>query len=223
MIPSEFHYRTLMIRHGDQVATAFAYDRNGRQYIVSARHVLEAFGEAATLGVMHDGVFKSLQARLVGHADNGIDVSVVAADDWAVKIPDEKFNNSAGVYYSQEVYFLGFPFGLYGNLGEIFNLFPHPFVKRAIVSSLGSPQAPMFLDGINNEGFSGGPVIARQPDGKLSIVGIISGYRARSRMVLHKGNDTGLAVDENTGLIAAHHIARAVELMDANPIGRPLS
>ena len=41
MVPSNALQRTLYIRRSDSVGTAFTVDRNGRQYIVTARHVVD--------------------------------------------------------------------------------------------------------------------------------------------------------------------------------------
>lgn len=34
----------------------------------------------------------------------------------------------------------------------------------------------LFLDAHNNKGFSGGPVVAIQPNGKIVLVGVVSNY-----------------------------------------------
>ena len=63
-----------------------------------------------------------------------------------------------GIVWGQDAYFLGFPFGIGFDLGGG----SLPFVKKAIVSGLYKSingVSLVLLDGINNPGFSGGPVV----------------------------------------------------------------
>lgn len=87
---------------------------------------------------------------------------------------------------------------------------------------LGTPgESPLYLDGINNPGFSGGPVIASQLGigGHMAIVGVISGYRTNAGTFLFEDMDTGLLARENSGLILATYIGQVLRTIDANPIG----
>lgn len=128
--------------------------------------------------------------------------------------------------YGQDVYFLGFPFGDGLELGEMNNHYPAAFVKRAIISGINSGGRPsiVYLDGHNNPGFSGGPVVARNPETNvLEVISIISGYRFTSEQIQHRGSpipDT--SVNINTGIIISYGICHAREIMSANPIGYPL-
>jgi len=55
---------------------------------------------------------------------------------------------------SQELFFLGFPFGLFTD-ATLKDGFPTPFVKKATLSAFGGTPAfqMLFLDGINNLAF----------------------------------------------------------------------
>ena len=82
----------------------------------------------------------------------------------------------------------------------------------------------MLLDGHNNPGFSGGPVIF-SPYGQLQdvrVAGVISGYKFAWDKVFIQDTETDLAVKYNTGIIIAYSIEYAVELIRANPIGAPV-
>lgn len=213
-----------MLRCGDHVGTAFAYDRDGRQYIVTAKHLVAEFGPKTPLHALHDKSWKALPAKLVGHGAEGCDVSVFAAEEFAVRVEGELFSNDRNIIYGQEVHFLGFPLGMFGDIGELLGHFPLPYVKRAILSSMTMDgSGVMVLDGINNPGFSGGPIIGKVGAvGALAILGVVSGYTAADSNVLFKDKDTGLIVRENTGLIRAFHIVKALDLIDANPVGQRL-
>jgi hypothetical protein len=224
MIPNEFTGRTFLIQCGSQQGTAFTYDRGGRQYIVTARHLISELSARTPFLLSHAGKWLEVPATVVGVGGGEVDIAVLASKGWATRTNGEVFQNNANIVYGQDVYFLGFPFGMFSDVGEFTSRFPLPFVKKAIMSamSLGSNEA-MYLDGINNPGFSGGPVIGKLGAiGPLAIMAVISGYNAADAKVLHKANDTGLIVRENTGLIRAFHIGSAHALIDANPIGEPL-
>ncbi len=60
---------------------------------------------------------------------------------------------------SQDAFFLGYPFGMGTYIHEVQ---AWAFVKKGIISSFGKLGGVrrIFLDGMNNPGFSGGPVVA---------------------------------------------------------------
>lgn len=222
MIPGEIIQRVIHVGWRDGTATAFAYDRDGRQYVVTARHVVEGFDGSEPLMVMHDKNWRPLTCRVVGHHPED-DLSVLATDGYWAHYPNAPRNTNQGIHLGQDAYFLGFPHGWYGDVGFVNGGYPVPFAKRAIVSGFGPGTEPFFLDGHNNPGFSGGPVIAvDRVNNELSIVGVVSGYRWAPKRVKHAGRETELLIEENTGLISAVYIARANDLIDANPIGREI-
>jgi hypothetical protein len=79
------------------------------------------------------------------------------------------------------------------------------------------------LDGINNAGFSGGPVIVGT-DNDLKIVAVISGYSLEPTDVI-RGDPKAAAdgpkntVGVNSGFILAYDISHAVDLIKKNPTG----
>jgi hypothetical protein len=90
------------------------------------------------------------------------------------------------IIYGQDVYFLGFPYGMSMKLPQDFNKgYPFPLVKKGIFSTLPEEVNDLrrfFLDGMNNPGFSEGPCLhipeklkaqGRYPP---NICGIIKGY-----------------------------------------------
>lgn len=78
----------------------------------------------------------------------------------------------------QQVSFLGFPYGIYSSFpdGRV-----APFVKSGTMSAMDSSKPDaliMYIDGFNNPGFSGGPILYW--DYKLNryqIFGVVKGYR----------------------------------------------
>lgn len=100
-----------------------------------------------------------------------------------------------------------------------------PLVKKGIVSSFlfENPRKVLLLDGHNNPGFSGGPVIYRNAyDNSLRIAAIISSFRYEIINAEHQNNVTDIQIKTNTGIIISYGIEAAIELIKANPIGLEL-
>jgi hypothetical protein len=141
---------------------------------------------------------------------------------------------SAGLLLGQTMYFLGFPFGLPID-GRTLNYgYPLPLVKSGVCSAFLTPEKEyslVLIDGINNPGFSGGPIVfVDQSTKKLKVAGVVRGYRPQEDKVLrkvprNKGSrentlvDTDLVVQSNTGIVVGFDIRSAVDAIKKNPIG----
>ena len=82
-----------------------------------------------------------------------------------------------------EGFFMGFPYGLStSDRGNTNAGFPLPLLKKAVFSgnSLMNDIYVLLLDGHNNPGFSGGPVLfkdrLKSGDNKYHLIGVISAY-----------------------------------------------
>lgn len=213
--------RTFQLSFGKGQGTCFTIDYDNRQYIVTARHLVEPIIDSATIRIKHETVWKDCPVNLVGHGEREVDISVLAA---GVQIsPKHPLPpTAAGLTLGQDVYFLGFPYGLTSEVGELNQNFPFPFVKKATLSTFDTKTNPFFLDGHNNPGFSGGPVVfseAGKPANQLSVAAVISGYHPRMEPVYLEGKHTLLEFEYNTGIIVAYGINHAVGLISQNPIG----
>jgi len=125
---------------------------------------------------------------------------------------------SKGVIYGQDVYFLGFPYGLLGRCAFGPDGFPLPFVKRATVSLFDG--AMFLLDGNNNPGFSGGPVVFTEPQSnRYKVAAVISGFQSVPEPVYKGSDQTALTYKYNTGIIVTYTIDGALKLIEENPIG----
>ena len=81
----------------------------------------------------------------------------------------------------------------------------------------------VILDGHNNRGFSGGPVVFTEPNrNEFKVAAIISGYLPVEEPVHGGAEDADLWYQYNTGLIVADAIDPALDLIRANPIGYEL-
>jgi hypothetical protein len=127
-------------------------------------------------------------------------------------------------YFGQDVYFLGFPFGLGAEVGEANRHFPVPFIKKAVLSSIvNDPSGAriLYLDGHNNPGFSGGPVVFSPPPriDDMRVASVVSGYRFDPQPVFLGDHETALVARHNTGIIITYAVSHAVDVIRGNPVG----
>jgi hypothetical protein len=130
-----------------------------------------------------------------------------------------------GLIWGQDVFFLGFPYGWSSDIGTINRNFPMPFVKKAILSCMQTNNIHcLFLDGHNNPGFSGGPVVFKEPNKQdYKVAAIISGYRYTKEPIFSGEDQLPLEYRYNTGIIVSYGIKHAVDLINSNPIGSEIT
>lgn len=210
-----------MLKYGDATSTGFTIDVDERQYLVTAKHVVADLQGEDQIEVHSNRNWMGLNVQLVGHAPKEIDVSVLAVERLLTppNLPMEP--TFSGVFYGQDAYFLGFPYGWTGTYIQGEGGFPFPFVKRATVSLL--DKGKLYLDGHNNPGFSGGPVVFNNPKNRsFKAAAVISSYAAVPEPVLWRGQEADLTYDENTGIIEAFAMTWATDLIADNPIGHAI-
>jgi hypothetical protein len=225
VISTNILLRTFHIKYGEGTGTCFTIDIDSKQYLVTAKHVVDGFPQQGTIDLYHDGGWRNVTAKLVGHADENIDITVLSLD-FQISPPHPLPASEAEIYFGQNVYFLGFPYGLSPEVGDLNRNFPMPFVKGAILSSIVNEGGVscLFLDGNNNPGFSGGPVVFTPPNNltDLRVAAVVSGYRFDMQPVYLQQQPTELAYRQNTGIIITYGIRHAVDLIKKNPIGFPI-
>lgn len=232
MITTNVFRRIFHVRSGKASGTAFAIDRNGKQYMVTARHVIEDIASIDRIDIYHEKRWKTVSVDIVGVSADGVDVAVLAcsiqlAPPWPLEA------SSRELIYGQPVYFLGFPFGWRWEIGpkKLNRDFPMPFVKSGIFSASDEALSIIYIDGHGNRGFSGGPVVFR-PNGRLSgdfrVAGIVSHYpvpilepivNEQGCTIVNQDNNPVAFFQENPGIVVASGIKHATALIDANPIG----
>jgi len=127
MITTNVIQRTFHISIENSTGTCFTIDVDGKQYLVTAKHLVEQIKNTAKIRIYHENQWKDLQVTLVGHCEGNIDISVMAAG-FQLSPTFELEPTSGGMIYGQDVYFLGFPYGMAGQVGELNRDFPLPFV-----------------------------------------------------------------------------------------------
>lgn len=223
MITSNVYQRVFYLQYMDSTGTCFALDIDMKQYIVTARHVVDGIKDRDKVSIFYKNQWHIGDVRVIGMGSNedlSNDIAILAVEHRvAPAVPLEA--TSAGVVYGQDVFFLGFPYGLYTDT-EIMRGFPLPLVKKGTMSGSLGQQEVFLLDGQNNPGFSGGPVVftpVGSPKLEYRVMGVVSAYRCQEGDVYYKGKPTGLKHAENAGIILAPSIKRVTDLIAKNPVG----
>ena len=231
MITANAIQRTFHIKRGDASGTAFAIDRASRQYLVTARHVVEGITSGDTIAVFHGSRWKNVTVDVIGIGTADVDVAVLSCPTQLAPI-HPLAASADGLAYGQPVYFLGFPFGWDGGAESMNRDFPMPFVKAGIVSAIiGGNPSQIYIDAHGNKGFSGGPVVfvpIGQPQNKIQVAVIVANYptllqepivdKSGNPIVNNHGEPAGF-FRENPGFVVAMDIRHAIDLIDRNPTG----
>jgi trypsin-like peptidase len=235
--------RTVMIQSRYGRGSAFSIDVDQREYWITAKHILTGaqhppYGaitirEAALSILDPDGTRERWLPVTFSIIDPGkdSDIVVLAAPTLLFNNPLPRVGTTDSFMLGTDCEFLGFPYGggwrATWDFGAVMWM---PFVKHCTLSGLpnaGSNSEPriLVLDGINNEGFSGGPVIFRT-GAEQKIGAVISGYHTEPADVVSSLTQIGPAknphkkvANVNSGFIIAYPIQPAVDAIRKNPIG----
>lgn len=218
MVPSNILQRVFALRVGMEQATGFTIEVDNRQYLITARHVVS--NSPPAIEICHDNKWVKVPIKLLGVEPEGVDIAVIVLPQQLSSLLPIQLGIK-GSFLSQDVFFVGFPYGIMID-GHALNAgFPMPLVKHGIIAAFGNGSgAPFLVDGINNPGFSGGPVIRSDNPKNPTIIGVVSGYKSVQESVYkEKDKTTDLTVPINTGLLVAFNIEHAINAIKKNPIG----
>lgn len=248
-------FRTLMIKSKYDAGTMFSIEVDSREYWLTAKHILtgrksgpagEVNEKTVSLDVL-DPIGDTIKWNTDQFSviDPGKDVDIVIlvpATDLLPGIPLPSLKVSSGSYgMGEECSFLGFPYAnTWTAIFSTSNPIPYkmPYIKHCYISGIIRQPSPILvLDGINNPGFSGGPVLYHTGTDQV-VIGVISGYHNEPGEVHSiEVPDTPTAVqtpeskkptrkmdvvDLNSGIIVAVSANVAVDAIRKNPIGRPV-
>jgi hypothetical protein len=211
--------------YGDKLTgSGFMVTKGGGQYFVTAAHLFATShrsGDDVPVQMVVENQLQSYTGKIYFHPDRKVDVAVLKLSETIeqkLSLPAEIIQyrdtlqkvfrgkgftlDSFFTNVGMETYFLGFPLG---NLGtEVFGI-KFPLVKKSLVSGFVKNDGVdiLLLDGHNNLGFSGGPVVGYDESRKeMRIVGVISGFLPETVNVKH--NNETLSVLENSGIIVCY-------------------
>ncbi len=216
-LPKDDDFRSLLMLSdgkGHQ-ASGFILLRNGRQYIVTAKHFAKYMTGKDSVEVFVDGGWVRSPTRLVGHGKGELDISVFTFTRPTVtKAFDQTpvVSSSDTMSVGCEVWSLGFPLGYM--FDDPARNYPYPMIKHGYLSAQNGDPILYYFDGFCNPGFSGCPVYGVNTQASLRIIGVVS-----SR--LKESDDPKL--ETNSGIFLAYSARYAQVLIDENPIGAPLN
>lgn len=217
MITSNILNRTLFIR-AESYGSAFVIDIENKEYIVTAKHLLPDASPITSIQIRRNSAWTTYQTKEVGRAPGEIDIAVLQIQERLVHSHLPAPADMSGLVLGQDVQFVGFPYKLEGDVGFLLDGRPLGYVKKGTIAALDTPNHPaLVLDAINNDGFSGGPVVFSPPGApatELKIAAVISKYRTeREPVISSSGEETGDFVTYNTGFLYAYNIRHAIELI----------
>ena len=124
-------------------------------------------------------------------------------------------------------------------MGFDLGILMQPFVKKATVSAFcEKDRQVIFLDGYNNPGFSGAPVIFKESEeakNSFHVAAVVSAYRAAKEPIVAGSEKGVMSIDMgdgkrqqmevylNTGIVISYGISHALDAIRENPIGAKLN
>ena len=216
MVLTDAFFRTFFVKAADY-GTAFVLTVDGSQYLVTAKHLFDETEAPAAISVFIANQWKNLALQFIGLGRGEVDVAVFACPK-ELESSEFKLTPTQGEFtMGQEVHFLGFPYKLWGDVGAFLDGMPCAFVKGGTLSFFDfHGNKALYVDAINNEGFSGGPLVFSPPSRptEMLVAGVVSKFRVEREPVLDEsGQKTGMHVPYNTGLLVAYGMAHVIGIV----------
>lgn len=215
MVPLECVKRVVRVNGADDFASGFTIDRHGSQWLITAAHVVaDHTSDTIDLETV-DGTVTVRARRVAPPPDATADITT--ADIAVFQLEEPVTENTSvdatggGAVISQDVYFLGYPHGLQLHHGRPRSA----FIKKAILSAqVEAPSGAVvwYLDGLNNPGFSGGPVVFQDArTSRWNIGAVVSGHYIEHAPA-NDGSDA--TVSRNSGIIVTYRVDPALLIID---------
>jgi S1-C subfamily serine protease len=218
LIPDQkIYYEHTFFQTNVSAGTGVICSYDGKDYFITAKHIFDTLLKSGDLTkIIIDIVSEKIpiNGNVFFHENDKIDVAVIKL---AEKVQNEgertSLKGGTGVVVGQTSIFLGYPLGF----ASIVNKRAVPLVKQAIVSGAVEYKNHfvILLDGHNNPGFSGGPVMAKNKDGRLEIAALISGYFHDPINVDFDFDrkKIKIPINANSGIIISTPIERVIEII----------
>lgn len=220
-VPTEIMSRTLFFRWSNEGGSIFTFDYHGKLYLVTARHVVRGVpAKGAVIQIQQQGEWKNYQTvRTLYPASPDVDIAVFETPE---KTPPQRYviqpmGSPGGVTFGQRVWFIGYPFGLGSIMKGGIRL---PFMKEGSMSAIDSsnPNATViYIDGFNNPGFSGGPIVFWDfTTHKYELLGVVMGYKMEETKAVINKQVVDTRVLENSGILVAYPIQYVTDTIKAS-------
>lgn len=213
-------HNVFLIQVDASQGTSFIVEIANKEFLVTAKHLFKNAINAQKREILlvKEKQILKLIATLYLNTDTTIDIAIL-------KLPisvkyKSPFITGGQVKTGQDVFFLGYPSfnnTLFATQDTDFGILP--LVKKAIVSGAKkiNNYFLVFLDGHNNPGFSGGPIVFYDTFSKRNaILGVISGYYHENKYTINFGSKQTNYVEENSGIIASYTIEQIYQIINQN-------
>jgi hypothetical protein len=230
---SMFVNRVFNISYGNGWGTAFLLKDENGSFFVTAKHVVGGLSSGDNLQFIRNDKAELFKVAEAAHAEN-VDLSIFALTNLGPPKGTDLSVASVGLALGDQLYFLGFPHGLRNTYPTDAAGFPAPLVRSAIFSGVVNLEGEetLILDGFNNPGYSGAPVLQILDEGKFGFVGLISGYRfeSASHSSIYERAPDGTSVPvanlftrQNSGMIYAVLGSHVTDLRKALKARNPIA
>jgi len=221
--------RVFFIKYGNNAGTAFTIEVQDRQYLITARHIVEGIKDGDEIEIRRNDVWEPISVKPLYIEPSEIDIVVLVPPfQLSPTLPLEP--SADKILLSQDMYFLGFPFGFELKGAPEFQ-YPIPLVKKGICFGIAKPF--IIIDGQGNPGFSGGPIVFMDEwTKKFKVAGVVKGTHYQEDPVFrkvckddkdpceeYKLEETDMVVKADTGLVIGFTIDSAIDVISKNPIG----
>ena len=219
MISQNIFARVFHVRCGTKQGTGFLGSYFGREYFVTAAHLLKEHSKDVLIELQYQNVWQYPSLRILGYGTQFSKEYDIAVFEWLnpPSSADPMPMDSKGAIVSVDAYFLGYPYTMVSSK-TVLGGWPVALVKKALFSGFNVDPMQWVLDGHNNPGFSGGPVLLKQGgNGDLIVSAVIGAYRKDYSPVLSTDNwyeETKLMAEGNSGVIFATSIEVAIQIIE---------
>jgi hypothetical protein len=133
-LPDEIFQRTLLIRCGDEMATAFKFEQGGTVYLVTTRHLAKNLPLTnAIVQVWHGSWIEFPTVRTLFPSSKDVDLAILVTDE-KMGAPYKVAKSSEVLTTGQKVWFMGWP-------GPIPQLHPPAYTPKTLRPIF--PEIPM--------------------------------------------------------------------------------
>lgn len=227
-VPNEIFQRTLLIRSGNEQATALKFDQGGRIYLITTRH----FGKNlplnnAVVQVWHAQTWNELRTvRTLFPSSKGVDLAILETSE-RIAEPYAVVKSSEVLTTGQQVWFMGSPGPTQlpqvpPNMPKTSQpVFPEivPFLKIGTISTINPTQPDSFQIGFHGSYsllIAGGPIVYWSPVHRdYEILGVIKRNERDAERVSINGRPTQEVV--NSGIVEGYSIDVVVKAISDNP------
>jgi len=202
------------VKNGKRTGTCFTIDYDTNQYFVTAKHIIKNLQNGNCVEFLISGNLIKTNVKTIGHHHTA-DVSVFTINDHP-ELQGLKFHIKE-TEPGQDVHLIGFPTGTGARKSDQSKKkYPQQLIKKATVSRIinNNTDKYLLLNGINNPGFSGGPVILKDPtDRTFKVAAVISGHKPDETIYPDK-KVSPVSIRNRTGIILAYSVENVLELIE---------